>query len=983
MKRRTFLKMMGMGSLSFVSGCGPESEKRPFRPERESRPPEKEKRVVYASTCRECPAGCGILAKSQNGRVYKVEGNPLHPINRGKLCLRGQAALQGVYHPDRLTVPLVRDNGILQPSTFARAEKILKDKIADLKGGKNQIRMITEAVGASQYDLFKEVLKRHNCPEPVVFEPFAYESLKKANEIVFGQPGLPSYRMARADFLLSFGADFLETWLSPVEYARKYNDMRMHGIGNGGKGLFYHVGPYRSITGANADRWLACHPGGEAFIALWLIHVLNESGRKHPLTGPLHQRILDSASCQSLETTARLSGVSEELLDELAVSLLNAQKPLIIGTGSGAMGPNSVETNILSNYLNFVLDPELSLLDFEQRHRVESAAGTVDMFRFFHQDVAEQANILILNQVNPVYCLPPDSGIREILQEKDLFVVCFSYFRDETSGLADLVIPTRMPMEAWDEYGGHTGIVSTLQPVMESLNQAPAVGDVMLNTLPGKDRFAADDKAHLVSYLSRKHRIKTDKKWRETIRQGGFFNSAFKKRTGKRFKAPTRLTTGEPWFMNPLKEPLQGKLMLIATPSMRHFDGRSTNRPWLWEARDVLTGHFWQTPVLIHPETAMQVGLKPKERIRIKCGAIRMETGFLETSRVIPGAVAMGMGQGHTEFGQYADNMGSNPVQFFTSPGFNDTGPSYFAEGVEIQKTGRFIENPNPGRIRASREIQPSFFLSAITREEKHGGKGKPQIDERGTVPPNIEGYDDRNTGHSRPHRKHRWAMSIDLDRCIGCGACVVACYAENNIGIAGPEQADMDRDLAWIRLEYYSDLNISGRGVFVPMLCQHCDQAPCEVVCPVFASRRSPEGLNEQSYERCIGARYCARSCPYHVRRFNWSEVKWPDPLQLQLNPDVPARSKGVMEKCTFCVQRIKQAREKAEDEQRGIRDGEVLTACMQTCPTEAIIFGDILDAGSLIRKRIMDHRAFQLLGGLNTKPGIIYLKKLKRPIG
>jgi len=248
---------------------------------------------------------------------------------------------------------------------------------------------------------------------------------------------------------------------------------------------------------------------------------------------------------------------------------------------------------------------------------------------------------------------------------------------------------------------------------------------------------------------------------------------------------------------------------------------------------------------------------------------------------------------------------------------------------------------------------------------------------------PLPEGYDHgRDIYPSHDHETYRWGMVVDLDRCIGCSACVAACYAENNVGMVGEQQIIKGREMAWIRIERYEDPDDATRQIYLPMMCQHCDNAPCEAVCPVYAPHHSKEGLNNQIYNRCIGTRFCAQNCPYKVRRFNWLDWQWPEPLNMQLNPNVTVRSKGVMEKCSFCVQRIKAAHGHAKNEQRTIRDGEVTPACVQTCPTNALHFGNLMDTESMVRKLIADPRAYQVMGYLNTKPAVIYLKKVIQTI-
>jgi molybdopterin-containing oxidoreductase family iron-sulfur binding subunit len=273
-------------------------------------------------------------------------------------------------------------------------------------------------------------------------------------------------------------------------------------------------------------------------------------------------------------------------------------------------------------------------------------------------------------------------------------------------------------------------------------------------------------------------------------------------------------------------------------------------------------------------------------------------------------------------------------------------------------------------------------MLNELAHRESHAHDGLTMHDFPLTLPL-PEGYDPKRDFYPpHEHADYRWAMVVDLDKCIGCGACAVACYAENNIGIVGVDRIIEGREMSWLRVERYLDSKNGKRIIFLPMMCQHCDNAPCESVCPVYAPHHSKEGLNNQIYNRCIGTRFCAQNCPYKVRRFNWFTWEWPESLDLQLNPNVTVRSKGVMEKCSFCIQRIKAGHNVAKNENRMIRDGEVIPACAQTCPTGAILFGNLMDSESRVRKSVDDPRAYQVMGYLNTKPAVIYLKKVIQEI-
>jgi molybdopterin-containing oxidoreductase family iron-sulfur binding subunit len=311
-------------------------------------------------------------------------------------------------------------------------------------------------------------------------------------------------------------------------------------------------------------------------------------------------------------------------------------------------------------------------------------------------------------------------------------------------------------------------------------------------------------------------------------------------------------------------------------------------------------------------------------------------------------------------------------------------GLQYLVDGVSIRKTGK---NMKLARMYGSPTQHDRTFALSIRLADLKAGElpardGLIMHDFPLTLPL-PEGYDPKRDFYPpHDHENYRWGMVIDLDRCIGCGACAAACYAENNVGIVGMERVIEGREMAWLSIERYYDDHNKEKVTFLPMLCQHCDNAPCESVCPVYAPHHSKEGLNNQIYNRCIGTRYCVQNCPYKVRRFNWFDWQWPEPMNVQLNPDVTVRSKGVMEKCSFCIQRIKVAHNNAKNEKRMIRDGEVIPACVQTCPTDALVFGSLMDKQSRVRKLVDDPRAYQVLGYLNTKPAVIYLKKVLQEV-
>lgn len=980
MNRRTFLKISGMGSISLAAGCSGEAEKSLFSMTRTPDDIISGKANWYASTCRECPAGCGILAKNREGRLIKIEGNPLHPINKGKLCIRGQAALQGIYNPDRIKTPLIRKNEKWKPISFEDAKEILKTRANHAaRQGPNRVRMLTEVIGQSLMRLSKKSLQEWNSREILVFEPFGYESLKKANRRIFGVDGLVSYHMERADLLVSFGADFLETWLSPVEYAWKFK--AMHGIKKNRKGLFFHISPYQSLTGANADHWLLCHPDAEAVVAFGLVRETLLSGRGKHLPEPLIQSLQKITALFTRKKVTEMSSISTTLYEKMISSVLAARYPLILGTGSCPSGRNILQTDMSVNLLNWILDPDLTLLDFTNRHRVEIAAGRNELLDFFNTMQNDKSGVLLIHNANPVFTLPTEIRIREKLASEALYVISFSNFMDETSQLANLIFPVRFPLETWDEYSGWTSIISTLQPAIGKITEAPHFGDVLLNAAFEINRPAKNFKTYLKRQLQLQGHPFTENDWVKTLQTGGIFKPPTISRAAKVKKPPLSLSI-------PLISVSPIDLRFAAVPSIRFFDGRGANKSWLCEIPDPLTKVAWQTVVMVHPQLLKQKRLTDGDVMEITSKSGRMEAPVYETENIHPAMLLMSIGQGHETYGRYASGKGLNPLLLLSPDSDPITGMPEFYGSVNIRKTGHRVElaHTDGSRFTHGRKIALSIDLIELQRQERHPSSTKKQgfsMDHFPLTLPIAEGYDPKRDFYPpHEHKDYRWAMVVDLDRCIGCAACAAACYAENNLGVVGVDRLIEGREMAWLSIERFHDPDHMWNITFLPMLCQQCDNAPCEPVCPVFAPHHSKEGLNNQIYNRCIGTRFCSQNCPYKVRRFNWFEWEWPAPLDMQLNPDVTVRSKGVMEKCSFCVQRIKEAHGAAKDENRRIHDGEVSPACVQTCPTGALVFGDLKDKKNRVRKLTEDPRAYQVMGYLNTKPAVIYLKKVIRQV-
>ena len=964
-KRRDFLKILGVsGVTAAVSGCSSETSRTliPYLiPENEVVPGQA---TWYATVCRECPAGCGVLAKTMEGRAVKVEGNPDHPVNQGRLCARGQASLQGLYNPDRIRQPLRRGaDGNLQPVSWDEAERILAGRISELKGQGDRLAFITPVMAGSLDRLIDLWLKSVGGGKRLRYEPLSYESLREANRIAFGVQEIPVYNLQNANFILSFGADFLETWLSPVEYARHFASMRAYRAGVMGRSVY--VGPRLSLTGANSDEWIAVHPGNESFLALGMVNAILAEGLAEGLPAPELKGLQDIVAPHTPEAVAKQVGISADKIRVLARAFVKKHPSVAL---ADAKSSNATDICVAVNLLNYVAGNAGATVRFG----AEAAMAQVSSYGSFQKLLREieqgAISILFVAGVNPLFNLPEGKRLRERLG-KIPFVVSFSSFPDETTESAQLVLPENTFFESWGDYEPWTGIRGLQQPVMEPLYDTRALGDILLllstrlqnnEKLPWKNFYFYLRDQWKELYRRIKPDVDFETFWTESVRRGGNFQSVATKSVQlnpevfkKSFQPPVFAGAGDGFA-------------LIPYPTLAFYDGRMANRPWLQELPDPVSQIVWENWLEIHPSDAEKLGIKKNDLLQIQSPAGEIKLPARISKNVRPGIVAIPVGQGHSAFGRYAQGRGASPMSLLSAEPEADSGALiWYGTRVAVRQTGlKHMLASTSGNDRShDRGIVQTISLAALQSGIEK--KEHPHL---------LRMYAEHH------HDKHRWGMVIDLNACVGCSACVVACSAENNIPIMGKEEVAYGREMSWIRIQRYDEgTDERPDHHFIPMLCQNCDNAPCEPVCPVYATYHNPEGLNAQVYNRCVGTRYCSNNCPYKVRRFNWHTAQWPEPLNLQLNPNVTVREMGVMEKCTFCVQRIRGAELAAKEENRDLRDGEIVPACSQTCPTRAIVFGDLHDPESEVAKLAKNPRGYHVLEHLNTQPAITYLKKIK----
>ena len=1033
MDRRGFFRIVGAsGAAAAAAGCGKTTESiLPYVIPAEHLVPGVA--TWFATVCRECSAGCGVLAKSREGRVVKLEGNPDHPVNRGALCASGQASLLSTYDPDRIPGPRVREGETWRAVPVADAQKLLVDKVAAARqAGAGRIAMLTQLETGTLGRLADEWLKAVGGRPRLSYETFAHEDLRAASQAVFGLDEIPYHAFEDARTILSLGADFLETWISPVGYAAGFR--RAHTLREGHAVRVIHVEPRYSMTAANADEWIASLPGAESAIALALLRLVLEA-RQVPALPPKEVEALTAAArTVDVEAVAKQSGVPAAKLKHLAEALVKGAPSLVVSGGVAGSGAGGVDAQVAVNLLNYALGNVGRTVRFGPGSALARASRYADVLALTKAMAQGEIAVLIVKDANPAFTLPARAAFAEALG-KVPFVVSLSSHMDETTARAHLVIPDLTPLESWGDHSPRNGVWGILQPAMgpvpkvgptnpdaldlpqlETVRTAlgrrapetfPGVetkssGDLLLDTgralVPGSEKTVFQAKA-FADYLRDSWRTmaktvapKTafDEFWEDALRRGGYWADV--PATKVALRAGVKVSAQAPAFEGNATDPV-----LLVVPSSRYHDGRGANKVWLHETPDPMTQVVYGSWVEVSAETARSMSVRSGDVLRVESPHGSLEAPAYVSETLAAGAVAIPTGLGHTAYGRFARGVGQSPYALLPAePTPGSGGRRWLGVRVRLQKTGRHDKLASPAgvtEIDHSREIFETIGLAEAVKLER-GGKA-PQHANLPSMYPDVK------------YPLNRWGLSIDLDSCTGCQACVVACQAENNVPSVGKADIDYGRSIQWLRVERWWDRghaeakatgHAGAPGVigvahaaeapaagrpgarFLPMLCQHCEVAPCEPVCPVFAAYHTSDGLNAQIYNRCVGTRYCGNNCPYMVRRFNWYRYEWPAPMNLQLNPDVAVRDRGIMEKCTMCVQRIIAGRDRARDEGRGPRDGEIQTACQQTCPTQAITFGDLKDGQSRVSRLSASPRGYHVLGELGTRPAVTYLKKILR---
>ncbi|RJQ33356.1 MAG: hypothetical protein C4562_00390 [Actinobacteria bacterium] len=964
----------------------------------------------YSSVCRQCSAGCGIQVKTREGRAKKIEGNPFFPVNNGRLCLRGHAGLQVLYNPDRIKTPLIKSGKGYKKISWEEAESIVAEKLSNRDKSK-KVAFITEPLRSSQGKLLTSFANHFGADNVYPFELFGNETAAQANEVCFGFKDIGHYDIANSAYVLSLGTDLLDTWASPVKHADAYGKLREPQFGSGKRGTLVQFETKLSLTGANADEWFPIKPGTEGLVALSIAQIIVAKNLFHPLIKPKKAAWAKYLEDFTPEKISKLSGVKKEVLEQVARKFAQEQPSIAISAGLASNSKNGFENATAANVLNHLvgsvgksgglINPSKSIFN----DLVQPNASFKRINELANQMSKSEVGIAFIYNSNPVFNLPDGIALKEGL-EKVPFVVSFSAFKDDTTANADLILPSATYLESWDSYiplidNGNKSI-GLMQPVISPLYNSKQLGEIILsiakqikeisNTYNWHDFRTYVKQSWRAVYNDAKARGKTKELtfgnfWTKCQKQGGFWEE---ESTVAIKKSPDPAKLPKPQ----VKEEHNDKLSLIAYPSHNHYDGRGANQPWLQQLPEPLITGAWGTWAAINPEKAKELGVEEGDLIEIKSQTGKIEVPAYPFPAIHPEAIAIPIGQGHQEYGRYAKKRGVNPLKIVKSETTNvSESLAWSLTEVEVKKGNgsRIIAKTDPdlktpGLENGVRELDREIVqwispeeLETVAHKKLKAIEAVPPLDRAKkptTKPIPIIGLKARI-----PKFRYRWGMVVDLDKCTGCQACMTSCYAENNIPIVDEEQTILHRHKNWMRIDRYWEGEYPNiRAKMIPVNCYQCGKAPCEAMCLAYAPFRTDDGLNGQTYHRCVGTRYCNTNCPFRSRIFNWLNPEWPSPLDQQLNPEVSVRSSGFTDKCTFCAHRIREAKEAAHAKGRRVKDGEVQPACAQTCPSGAIVFGDLLDKKSKVSQLTRDPRRYQVLEELDIEPGVIFLKAVRK---
>lgn len=924
--RRDFIRLMGASlALGGLTACTRQPVEKiiPYVKQPEEIVPGKP--LFYATAMTLGGYGYGLLLESHMGRPTKAEGNPEHPASLGAADIYGQASVLELYDPDRSQA--VRRRGRLA-SWDAFSQEISEVLAQQSVSSGAHLRILSESVSSpSLIDQMKDVLDKYPRAQWVQYEPVNRDHVYAGAVMALGSAVDSQYKLDSADVIVSLDADFLGQGPGHLRYARDFGTRRKASSSSNLNRL-YVVETGVSMTGASADHRLAVASSKVEAIARAMAKELG----------------LNAAQADVHGHEAWIKAVVDDLKAHRgsAVVIPGDHQPAVvhalahaINEKLGAFGKTVIHT-----------DPAVS--------KTESQ---VDAIKKLTSEMSDgKVEVLIILGGNPVVNAPVDAKFTESL-EKVGTIVRLGLYEDETSRLAHWHLPSAHFLEAWSDVRAYDGTVSIVQPLIEPIYSGKSTHEVVAGLL---GRFGVPGYEIVTEYWKKQLGSDYDATWRRALHDGLIAGSAS--------AAKTLSVTGSIASEPPAVVALTGALEITILPDFGLHDGRFANNGWLQELPRPLTTLTWDNALLVNSTTADQLGIKNDDIVTVSNGEVSIEIPVLVTVGIANDSGVLTLGYGRTQAGRVGTGVGSDVYPLRTSNSLWSFAGTIKRTGGTQELTVMQEHHTMQGR---------HHFRSGTLAEFKHQPDFVTNHEEfKSPIPTIYPGFD--------YSKGPQWGMVIDLSACIGCNACMIACQAENNIPVVGRDQIRRGRDMYWIRVDrYYEGTEADTKMHHQPVTCMHCENAPCEAVCPVAATTHSTDGINQMVYNRCVGTRYCANNCPYKVRRFNFYKFADHDTpsLKLQRNPDVTVRARGVMEKCTYCIQRIASVRIDVKRENRPIRDGEVVTACQQACPTQAIVFGDIRDPESQVSKLKVSPLNYAVLSELATYPRTTYLARVTNP--
>lgn len=904
----------------------------------------------YASTCTGCSNNCGVLVKTREGRPIKLDGNPDNPINKGKICATGEASILNLYDPDRLSGAHKNRRKVDWKSIDSEIIDILNKAVSDGK----EIALITKTVTSPTYkNLLTELQTKYKTLKIYSYEMFDDLNKRNAWEKSYGTRNYPSLKLDEANIILSLESDFLGKEGNYIEAARKYAAKRdvMQSIEFN---RLYVVEGMMSLTGMNADYRFRLRPDYQKDFVLSLItEITNKNGKS-----------LYSNSYSGKEFCTKY-GFDQEKYSTLIQDLLNNQGKSIVLAGNSL----SEETHILVNYLNDVLENSALYDNNSINNELIKNSSKADWKELESKIKNKTVSVIINADANPVFDLSA-SFINEV--ETKISLVDSE---NETSSVSNYVLPINHALESWGDYNSRSNLISLQQPVINPIFDTRQKENIILTWVNGHSEAYSDDAYHQYLKNSFKENVYSrlntpaafDRFWFASLHDGAVQLNNETSANQFNYSAVSDIK---------VENKNNSEYLVHLQKSYYIGDGKFAGNGWLQEMPHPVTKVAWDNFAAVSPLTAKSLDVEMNDLVEVTTDGKNVKLPVIVQPGMADNLIAVELGYGREVISDSGKNTGTNANILLNGKG-------YFFDVNVSKADGTY-------KLASTQEHHSldDTFVKDFHRKRKiiqEGTVKEYQKDNRFLDKYKYENFD---ITKGPEYTGLKWGMAIDLNKCLSCGTCVTACNVENNVPVVGKDQVLTGREMQWIRLDrYYSGTPEEPIVSNQPMLCQHCDNAPCENVCPVNATNHSTDGLNQMAYNRCVGTRYCANNCPYKVRRFNFYNFRdhfanayyQNDVSALAHNPEVTVRSRGVMEKCTFCVQRIMEAREDAIRDNKPLTGDMVTTACQQACPTDAIVFGDSNDKNSKLYKYRNHELGYHVLEVLNVRPNVTYLAKLR----